>query len=197
LIVVTKTATLEQIREAIDERIKMIGESKVQEAKKKFLIFTTEVKWHLIGHLQTNKVKYAVEIFDLIHSVDSMKLAMEIDKRSMQFKKIMNVLVEVNISGEETKYGCNSEQLETLLKEISKLSKIRVRGLMTIAPIFKNKEDVRPYFRRLKEISEKIKNKNIENIKMDYLSMGMSTDYEIAVEEGANMVRIGREIFGF
>lgn len=197
LVAVTKTATLEQIKEAINEGVKIIGENKVQEAKEKYQVLTKEVKWHLIGHLQTNKVKYAVEIFDLIHSVDSIKLAKEIDKRSVQFKKTIDVLIEVNISGEETKYGYNPEKVEAFLKEISEFSGIRVRGLMTIAPISKNKEEVRPYFRRLRELSERIRDKNIKNIKMDYLSMGMTDDFEIAIEEGANMVRIGRGIFGF
>ena len=197
LVAVTKTATLEQIKEAINEGVKIIGENKVQEAKKKYQVLTTEVKWHLIGHLQTNKVKYAVEIFDLIHSVDSIKLAKEIDNRSVQFKKTIDVLIEVNISGEETKYGYNPEKVEAFLKEISEFSGIRVRGLMTIAPISKNKEEVRPYFRRLRELSERIRDKNIKNIKMDYLSMGMTDDFEIAIEEGANIVRIGRGIFGF
>jgi len=197
LVAVTKTATLEQIKEAINEGVKIIGENKVQEAKGKYQVLTTEVKWHLIGHLQTNKVKYAVEIFDLIHSVDSIKLAKEIDNRSVQFKKTIDVLIEVNISGEETKYGYNPEKVEAFLKEISEFSGIRVRGLMTIAPISKNKEEVRPYFRRLRELSERIRDKNIKNIKMDYLSMGMTDDFEIAIEEGANIVRIGRGIFGF
>lgn len=197
LVAVTKTATLEQIKEAINEGVKIIGENKVQEAKGKYQVLTKEVKWHLIGHLQTNKVKYAVEIFDLIHSVDSIKLAKEIDKRSVQFKKTIDVLIEVNISGEETKYGYNPEKVEAFLKEISEFSGIRIRGLMTIAPISKNKEEVRPYFRRLRELSERIRDKNIKNIKMDYLSMGMTDDFEIAIEEGANMVRIGRGIFGF
>jgi pyridoxal phosphate enzyme (YggS family) len=197
LVAVTKTATLEQIEEAINEGVKIIGENKVQEAKKKYQVLTTEVKWHLIGHLQTNKVKYAVEIFDLIHSVDRIKLAKEIDNRSVQFKKTIDVLIEVNISGEETKYGYNPEKVEAFLKEISEFSGIRVRGLMTIAPISKGKEEVRPYFRRLRELSERIRDKNIKNIKMDYLSMGMTDDFEIAIEEGANIVRIGRGIFGF
>ena len=197
LVTVTKTATTEQIEEAINAGIKIIGENRVQDAKKKYQIITAEVEWHLIGHLQTNKAKYAVEIFNCIHSVDSIKLAQEIDKRSLQFGKIMDVLVEVNVSGEETKYGIKSEEVETFLEEISEFPRIRIRGLMTIAPIVEDKEEVRPYFRKLRELSEKIKSKNIENIKMDYLSMGMTEDFEIAIEEGANMVRIGRGIFGF
>ena len=197
LIAVTKTATAEQIKEAINAGVKIIGENRVQDAKEKYQILTADIKWHLIGHLQTNKVKYAVEIFDCIHSVDSIKLAQEIDKRSLQFRKIMDVLVEVNVSGEETKYGIKPEEVEPFLKEISEFPRIRVRGLMTIAPIVEDKEEVRPYFRKLRELSEEIKSKNIENVKMDYLSMGMTEDFEIAIEEGANMVRIGRGMFGF
>jgi len=197
LVAVTKTATIEQTKEAISAGVRIIGENKVQEAKKKYQILTGDIEWHLVGHLQTNKVKYAIEIFDLIHSVDSIKLAKEIDKRSLQFGKITNVLVEVNVSGEETKYGIRPEEVELFLGEISKFSGIRVRGLMTIAPIVKNKEEVRPYFKELKELSEKIRNKNIKNVKMDYLSMGMTDDFEVAIEEGANMVRIGRGVFGY
>ena len=196
LVAVTKTATIEQIKEAISAGIKIIGENKVQEAKEKYHILSADTEWHLVGHLQTNKVKYAIEIFDCIQSVDSIKLAKEIDKRSLQFGKTTNVLVEVNVSGEETKYGIKPEEVELFLKEISEFSGIRVRGLMTIAPIEKDKEEVRPYFRKLKEISKEIKSKNIKNVKMDYLSMGMTDDFEVAIEEGANMVRIGRGIFG-
>ena len=197
LVAVTKTAAIEQIKEAISAGVKIIGENKVQEAKEKYQILSADIEWHLVGHLQTNKVKYAVEIFDLIHSVDSIKLAKEIDRRSLQFGMITNVLVEVNVSGEETKYGIKPEEVEPFLKEISEFSRTRVRGLMTIAPIAEDKEEVRPYFRKLRELFEKIKSKNIKNVKMDYLSMGMTEDFEVAVEEGANMIRIGRGIFGF
>ena len=197
LVAVTKTATIEQIKEAISTGVNIIGENKVQEAKEKYQILTTDIEWHLVGHLQTNKVKYAIEIFDLIHSVDSIKLAKEIDRRSLQFGMITNVLVEVNVSGEETKYGIKPEEVEPFLKGISEFSRIRVRGLMTIAPIVEDKEEVRLYFRKLRELSKEIKKKNIKNIRMDYLSMGMTEDFEVAIEEGANMVRIGRGIFGF
>ncbi len=197
LVAVTKTATIEQIKEAISAGVKIIGENKVQEAKEKYQILTANIEWHLVGHLQTNKVKYAIEIFDLIHSVDSIRLAKEIDRRSLQFGMITNVLVEVNVSGEETKYGIKPEEAEPFLKEISEFSRIRVRGLMTIAPITEDKEEVRPYFRKLRKLSKEIKRKNIKNVKMDYLSMGMTEDFEVAIEEGANMVRIGRGIFGF
>ena len=200
LVAVTKTATVEQIKEAISAGVKTIGENKVQEAKGKYQVLSADIadiEWHLVGHLQTNKVKYAIEIFDLIHSVDSIKLAEEIDKRSLQFGIMTNILVEVNVSGEETKYGIKPEEVEPFLKEISEFSRIKVRGLMTIAPIAEDKEEVRPYFRKLRELSEKIENKNVKNVKMDYLSMGMTDDFEVAIEEGANMVRIGRGIFGF
>ena len=198
LVAVTKTATIEQIKEAINAGVKIIGENKVQEAKEKYQILTADTEWHLVGHLQTNKVKYAIEIFDCIQTVDSIKLAKEIDKRSLQFEKTTNVLVEVNVSGEETKYGIKPEEVEPFLKEISEFSRIRVRGLMTIVPIIEeDKEEVRPYFRKLRELSKEIKSKNIKNLKMDYLSMGMTDDFEVAIEEGANMVRIGRGIFGF
>lgn len=197
LVAVTKTATIEQIKEAINAGVKIIGENKVQEAKEKYQILTADTEWHLVGHLQTNKVKYAIEIFDCIQTVDSIKLAKEIDKRSLQFGKTTNVLVEVNVSGEESKYGIKPEEVEPFLKEISEFYRIRVRGLMTIAPIEEDKEKVRPYFRKLRELSKEIKSKNIKNVKMDYLSMGMTDDFEVAIEEGANMVRIGRGIFGF
>lgn len=197
LVAVTKIATIEQIKEAISAGVEIIGENKIQEAKEKYQILTADIEWHLVGHLQTNKVKYAIEIFDLIHSVDSIKLAKEIDRRSLQFGMITNVLVEVNVSGEETKYGIKPEEVKPFLKEISEFSRIKVRGLMTIAPIAKDKEKVRPYFRKLSELSKEIKSKNIKNVEMDYLSMGMSEDFEVAIEEGANMVRIGRGIFGF
>jgi pyridoxal phosphate enzyme (YggS family) len=197
LVAVTKAATIEQIKKAISAGIKIIGENKVQEAKEKYQILSADIEWHLVGHLQTNKVKYAIEIFNLIHSVDSIKLAKEIDKRSLQFGMITNVLVEVNVSGEETKYGIKPEEVKLFLKEISEFSRIKVRGLMTIAPMAEDTEEVRPYFRKLRELFKEIKIKSIKNIKMDYLSMGMTEDFEVAIEEGANMVRIGRGIFGF
>ncbi len=197
LVAVTKTATIEQIKESICAGVKIIGENKVQEAKEKYQIITADLEWHLVGHLQTNKAKYAVEIFDCIHSVDSIKLTKEIDKYSLQFGKITNILVEVNVSGEETKYGIKPEEVGPFIKDISEFSRIKVLGLMTIAPIAENKEEVRPYFRKLRELSKEIESRNIKNVEMKYLSMGMTEDFEVAIEEGANMVRIGRGIFGF
>jgi len=167
----------------------------VQEAKEKYQMLTDDIEYHLVGHLQTNKAKYAVELFDLIHSVDSVKLAKEIERRSIQCNRIVDILVEVNVSGEETKYGIRPEEVELFIREISRFSGIRVKGLMTIAPIAQNQEKVRPYFRKLRELSEQINDMNIKNIKMEYLSMGMTDDFEVAIEEGSNMVRIGRGIF--
>jgi len=200
LVAVTKTATIEQIKEAIEAGIKIIGENKVQEAREKYLLLANynnrNIEWHLVGHLQTNKVKYAVELFDLIHSVDSVKLAEEIDRRSRQFNKISDILIEVNVSGEKTKFGVKPEEVELLLREISPFPGIKVRGLMTVAPLTSDKEEVRLCFRRLRELSEKMVSLSIENIEMEYLSMGMTDDFEVAIEEGSNLIRIGRGIFG-
>ena len=200
MVAVTKTATIEQIKEAIEAGIKIIGENKVQEAREKYLLLANynnrNIEWHLVGHLQTNKVKYAVELFDLIHSVDSVKLAEEIDRRSRQFNKISDILIEVNVSGEKTKFGVKPEEVELLLREISPFPGIKVRGLMTVAPLTSDKEEVRLCFRRLRELSEKMVGLSIENIEMEYLSMGMTDDFEVAIEEGSNLIRIGRGIFG-
>ena len=159
LVAVTKTVTIERINEAINAGVKIIGENKVHEAKEKYQILTADIEWHLVGHLQTNKAKYAVELFDLIHSADSIKLAKEIDRRSLQFGKITNILIEVNVSAEETKYGIKPEEVEPFLKEISEFSRICVRGLMAIAPMVEDKEETRPYFRKLRELSKEIKSK--------------------------------------
>ena len=152
-------------------------------------------KWHLIGHLQTNKVKDAIKIFDLIHSVDSLELARKIDKEAAKIGKTVNVLVQVNTSHEESKYGIRPEEVSNFLRESSTLASIKVMGLMTITPLEEDPEMVRPYLKALREISENIKNEAIPNIDMRFLSMGMSQDYGVAVEEGANIVRIGTAIF--
>jgi len=196
MVAVTKTVEEDRIREAIACGVRIIGESRVQEAKEKYGKLSNEVIWHLVGHLQTNKAKDAVKIFDLIHSVDSVKLAKEIDKQARKAGKVQKVLIEVNLSGEETKYGLSPEEVIPFLKDISKLPNMKVEGLMTMAPFYENPEDCRPYFRRLKELMEKVKARKIENVEMKYLSMGMTNDYEVAIEEGSNMVRIGRAIFG-
>jgi len=196
MVAVTKTVEEDRIREVIASGVRIIGESRVQEAKEKYGKLSNEVIWHLVGHLQTNKAKDAVKIFDLIHSVDSAKLAKEIDKQARKAGKVQKVLIEVNLSGEETKYGLSPEEVIPFLKDISKLPNMKVEGLMTMAPFYENPEDCRPYFRRLKELMEKVKARKIENVEMKYLSMGMTNDYEVAIEEGSNMVRIGRAIFG-
>lgn len=193
LVAATKTKTVDEIKEAIDAGITIIGENYVQEAEKKFNELKGNVKFHCIGHLQTNKVKKALKIFDMIETVDSLKLAEEIGKRA---EKVMPVLIEVNVGKEATKTGCNPEDVIMLVKEISKLEKIKILGLMTMAPYFDNPEKDRPYFRELKKLFEKIRSLNIENVNMKILSMGMTDSYKIAIEEGSNMVRIGTKIFG-
>ncbi|MDK2798633.1 MAG: dependent protein [Clostridiales bacterium] len=198
LIAVTKTVDADIINDAIDLGIKNIGENKVQEICHKYDLINNkqDIKWHLIGHLQTNKVKYIIDKVDLIHSVDTLKLAIEINKRAQKIDKIMEILVQVNVAKEESKFGVSIEQCNNLIEQISKLSNVKIKGLMTIAPYTKNPEDVRPYFRQLKDLSIDIKRKNYDNVDMEYLSMGMTGDFEVAIEEGANIVRIGTAIFG-
>ena len=196
LVAVTKTVEADRIEEAIASGANIIGESRVQEAKEKYAKVDNRVIWHLVGHLQRNKAKDAVKIFDLIHSVDSAKLAKEIDKQARKVGKIQKILIEVNVSGEESKYGLRPEEVITFLKEVSRLSNIKVEGLMTMAPLYENPEDCRPYFRKLRELTEEVRAENIKNVETVYLSMGMSNDFEVAIEEGSNMVRIGTAIFG-
>ncbi len=196
LVAVTKTVEADRIEEAIAAGVNIIGESRVQEAKEKYGKVESKIIWHLVGHLQRNKAKDAVKIFDLIHSVDSTKLAKEIDKQAKKVGKIQKILVEVNASGEESKYGLSPEEVITFLKEVSGFPNIKVEGLMTMAPFYENPQDCRPCFRKLRELREEIKAENIKDVEMVYLSMGMSSDFEVAIEEGSNMVRIGRAIFG-
>lgn len=196
LVAVTKTVEADRIEEAIAAGVNIIGESRIQEAKEKYRKVESRIIWHLVGHLQRNKAKDAVKIFDLIHSVDSAELAKEIDKQAKKIGKIQKILVEANVSGEESKYGLNPEGVITFLQEVSGLPNIKVEGLMTMAPFYENPEDCRPCFRKLRELIEEVKAKNIKNVEMTYLSIGMSNDFEVAIEEGSNMVRIGRAIFG-
>lgn len=196
LVCVTKTATIQQIEEALAAGVTDIGESYVQDAEKKFRSIEFRANWHLLGHLQTNKVKKAVRIFDFIHSVDSLKLAEEISKRSAGQRDPKRILIEVKTSEEATKTGVLPEQMLPLLEKISELPNVRVMGLMTIAPFSENPENSRPYFQRLKKLTLLISVKRIKNVNMEYLSMGMSQDFEVAIDEGANMLRIGRAIFG-
>jgi pyridoxal phosphate enzyme (YggS family) len=193
---VTKTVDDLRIIEAIEGGIDIIGENYVQEGKRKIEKMGKTLEWHMIGHLQTNKAKYAVRLFDMVHSVDRLKLARELDKRSGAAGVKTNILVEVNVSGEETKSGVRQEDALALVEKISVLENISVRGLMTMPPWFDNAEDARPYFIALRETRDRIIEANIPGVVMKELSMGMSGDYEVAVEEGATIVRVGTAIFG-
>lgn len=188
LVCVTKEATVEQIEEALSAGARIFGENRVQAAVAKHKAIGDKAAWHLIGHLQTNKVKDAVRISDLIHSVDSVRLAQEIDKQAGKLGKVQNILIQVNTSGEESKFGITPEAVTGLLKDISIYSNIKVKGLMTIAPEVKDPETVRTYFRALRELRNTIDESWA-------LSMGMTNDFEVAIEEGSTMVRIGRAIF--
>lgn len=195
LVAVSKTISPEKINEGIAAGIKIIGENKVQEAKaKKDLV--QAVTWHMVGHLQTNKVKQAIQVFDMIQSVDSYHLAQEIDKRCQREEKIIPVLVEVNTSGETSKFGCDPEKAPELVSMISELKHLEIKGLMTIGLFTDQLNLVRPCFVTLRELAEKIRDMRSDRISMSELSMGMSSDYEVAIEEGATMVRIGTAIFG-
>ena len=196
LMAVTKTVDDDRIMKAIEAGVDIIGESYVQEAKRKIEKMGRNIEWHMIGYLQSNKAKYAVKLFDMIHSVDRMDLAVELDRRAGAADLATNILVEVNISGEKTKSGVPYEEAMRLVKDISSLHNLSIQGLMTMAPWFDNPEDARPYFAALRELRDRIVEENINRVEMRELSMGMSGDYEVAVEEGATIVRVGRNIFG-
>lgn len=196
LIAVSKTKPVEMIREAFDAGADVFGENKVQELCDKFEALPEELHWHLIGHLQRNKVKYVIGKAELIHSVDSMRLAEEISKESVKKGTITDILIEVNVAEEESKFGVTVEETENLIRQIAVLPGIHIQGLMTIAPYVTDPEENRPVFRILKKLAVDIKKKNIDNVNMNVLSMGMTGDYEVAIEEGATMVRVGTGIFG-
>ena len=196
LIAVTKNHSVDAMREAIDAGVMNIGENRVQEALDKAETLEREVKWHLIGHLQTNKVKHAVRQFDLIHSVDSVRLAQEIDKAAAKFGKVQNILVQINLAREESKSGIYRENLDEMLAAIDRLRSIRLQGFMCIAPNYENVEECRPLFRAMYELFQQVKTAEPRTADIRYLSMGMTHDYGIAVEEGANLVRVGTAIFG-
>ncbi len=195
LICVTKNANLDRIEEAIGLGLADMGENRVQEAVIKHKSIGNKAIWHLIGHLQTNKVKDAVKIFSLIQSVDSIRLAREIDSRAREASKIQDILVEVNISGEDRKFGVAPDAAPNFVKEVSLYPNIHIAGLMGMAPLVENQEDARVYFKRLKNIFDVLSSMDIANAEMKWLSMGMSQDFEVAIEEGSNMVRIGSAIF--
>jgi len=196
LVAASKTRTPEEILQAIQAGIKIIGQNYVQEAQKAYSIIGQQAKWHFIGHLQRNKVKIAVEIFDMIETVDSITLASEIDKRCRRLDKIMPILIEINSGKEQQKYGIFPEDTEGLINKISILKNIKIKGIMTMGPRFGNPEDARPYFVETKKIFDKIRTLDIPSVEMRYLSMGMTNSYRVAIEEGANLVRIGSKIFG-
>ncbi len=193
LIAVTKNHGVEMMQQAIDAGAQHIGENRIQEAAEKFKSLNREVTRHLIGHLQTNKAKQAVRLFDLIHSVDSEHLAAAIDNAAYSVGKIQDVLIQVNLAKEETKSGVYEENLQSLIEKIDTLKNIRLRGFMLIAPNYSDVEDCRPLFRRMYEIFDKVRKTRQD---FEYLSMGMTHDYKIAIEEGSNVVRIGTAIFG-
>ena len=196
LIAVSKTKPVEMLQEIYDENIRDFGENKAQELCSKMEQLPSDIRWHMIGHLQRNKVKYIVGKVELIHSVDTYRLAEEINIQAKKQNVIVPILVEVNIAHEESKFGISAEDAILLVEEISKLENIRIKGLMTIAPYVENPEDNRLYFRKIKQLSVDITNKNIDNVFMEILSMGMTGDYMVAIEEGATMVRVGTGIFG-
>ena len=196
LMAVTKTVDDDRILEAIEAGVDIMGENYIQEAKRKIETMGVDVKWHMIGHLQSNKSKYAVRLFDMVHSVDRIGLAAELDKRSAAVGRVMDILIEVNVSGEESKSGIRADEAFSLISEIAVLDNLSIRGLMTMPPWFDNPEDTRPYFVALRELRDRIATENIEGVEMGELSMGMSGDYRVAVEEGATIVRVGTAIFG-
>lgn len=196
LIAVSKTKPVEMLEEIYEQNQRDFGENKVQELCEKMEKMPADIKWHMIGHLQRNKVKYIVGKVALIHSVDTYRLAEEINIQAKKKNITVPILVEVNIANEESKFGTSLEDAMLLVEEISQLENVRIKGLMTIAPYVVDAEENRLYFRKIKQLSVDIRNKNIDNVSMEILSMGMTGDYTVAIEEGATMVRVGTGIFG-
>ena len=196
LIAVSKTKPISMIEELLPLGVRDFGENKVQELTEKAEILSPEIRWHMIGHLQRNKVKYVVDKACLIHSVDSLRLAEEISKEAGKKNRTASVLLEVNVAGEESKFGIAPEEALPLAKEIAGLPHIQIKGLMTIAPYTEDPENNRNFFRDLRKLSVDIAQENIDNVTMNVLSMGMTGDYEVAIEEGATHVRVGTGIFG-
>jgi pyridoxal phosphate enzyme (YggS family) len=196
LVAAAKTRTAAEITAAIDAGVKIIGENYVQEAADAFATVGPRARWHFIGHLQTNKVKRAAEVFDLIETVDSVGLAREIDKRSAAISKVMPVLIEVNSGREPQKFGVLPENVEPIIRAVAAFKNVRVAGLMTMGPFEGNPEDSRPYFKETKKVWDALRALSIPGVEMRHLSMGMTNSYRVAIEEGANMVRIGTAIFG-
>ncbi|MTI47758.1 MAG: YggS family pyridoxal phosphate-dependent enzyme [Firmicutes bacterium] len=196
LIAVTKTVDEDIINEALELEIQDIGENKVQEIQRKYDNIKEGIKWHMIGHLQSNKVKYIIDKVSLIHSLDRISLAKEIQKRAKQNNITMDCLVQVNISEEESKFGLKKEKVITFIESVLKYENIKIKGLMTMAPYMEDSEKTRCVFRELKKLSQEIEERAFPGVEMKFLSMGMTNDYMVAIEEGSNMVRIGTGIFG-
>ena len=196
LIAVSKTKPVPLLKEVYDCDIRHFGENKVQELTDKYPQLPDDIKWHLIGHLQRNKIKYIIDKVYLIHSVDSIRLAQALHDEATKRGIKIDILLEVNIAEEETKFGFKANEMDTVIDEISKMSSLQVRGLMTIAPYVENPEENRSVFATLRKLSVDIGSKNIDNVSVDILSMGMTNDFEVAIEEGATMVRVGTAIFG-
>ncbi|MGI6332059.1 MAG: YggS family pyridoxal phosphate-dependent enzyme [Zhaonellaceae bacterium] len=196
IIAVTKTVDIPQMEEAIAAGITAVGENRVQEITKKYPLLKEKVDWHLIGHLQTNKVKYIIDKVRLIHSLDRFSLVKEISKRAQQQGIVMPVLVQVNVAEEESKFGLKVEEVIPFLKDIVGIKGLKILGLMTMAPFVEDAEEVRYVFRDLRNLAEKITKQAIPGVEMKHLSMGMTNDYEVAVEEGATLIRVGTGIFG-
>lgn len=196
LVAAAKTRKPEEILEAIQAGVNIIGENYLQEAEEAYAVIGDRVKWHFIGRLQKNKVKKVVKLFDMIETVDSLDIAHEIDKRCAQISKIMPVLIEVNSGRERQKTGIYPEDVMEMAKQISLYSSLKLMGLMTMGPMWGDPEESRPYFRETKRLFDKVKDLGLSDVQMRYLSMGMTNSYRIAIEEGANVVRIGTKIFG-
>ena len=197
LVAVSKTMPVEIVKKAIEAGMKDFGENYIQEAREKISsLVQYPVTWHYIGHLQSNKAKYAVRMFDFIHSVDSLKLARELDKCAKKIAKVQAILIQVNVAKEDSKSGVYVEDILPLLRDISQFENLAIKGLMTMPPYFNAPDKVRPFFAALRELRDQIKNENIANIYMDELSMGMTGDFEAAIQEGATMIRVGTAIFG-
>lgn len=196
LVAVSKTKPVSMLQEIYAEGVRDFGENKVQELCDKYEVLPGDIRWHMIGHLQTNKVKYLIDKVYMIHSVDSYKLAEQISKEAQKKQRRIPILVEVNIAEEESKYGIKQSECEDFIRTIASFAGIQVKGLMTVAPFVENQEENRKYFKQLKQLSVDIMRKNIDNISMEVLSMGMTGDYAVAIEEGATVIRVGTGIFG-
>lgn len=197
LVAVSKTVAARRVREAIEAGVTILGENYIQETREKFnVLYDQTVTWHFIGHLQTNKAKYAVRIFDLIHSVDSFKLATALNKEAAKREKVQDILIQVNLSGEATKSGASADEVARLLEQTAGLDHIRVRGLMTMPPFFDDPERARPFFEALARLRDRLGRTPTANADLEELSMGMTGDFEVAIKAGATLVRIGTAIFG-